>query len=168
VEIEAARGYARASPGGAGPPAQGEKAMLEGLGQQFLGSGAGSELVQAVTQQHGMNEGEAKQAVEATVDGAAQAVSGQGGGGLGALTGALSGGGIGGMLSGVLAGGVPEGVSNTIADFVAKKTGLPADKARSVVAMALPKVLEFVRGKMGGGQSGGGQGGGGMLGGLFG
>ncbi len=90
--------------------------MLDSLMQQFLGSGAASETVSALTQQ-GLNQPQATSALSATAEGAMQALGGGGdGGGLGGLLGgggaaALGGllggggGGLGGALGGLLGGG---------------------------------------------------------------
>ena len=145
--------------------------MIESLLKQFLGSGAAGEAVSAL-QQQGLNETQAKSAVGATAEGAAQALSSEGvdlgsllagltgEGGLGALVGAL---GKGGATSG--AGGLPAQLVDTITRVVAEKTGIGAATANTVVNVVMPKILAFVKAKLG---SGGAGGDGGLLGGLFG
>lgn len=157
--------------------------MIDQLLQQFMGSGAASEAVSALTRQHGLSQPQAEGAVSATVEGAAQAVgggagfdlaslaggllggSGGGGGGgsggggfgaLGGLLGGLAGGGSGGggsgggglgALGGLFGGGgASSQMTETVAGFVAQKTGLSPAIANTVVSIVLPKILEYVKG----------------------
>jgi len=80
-------------------------------------------------------------------------LGGGGGGGSGGLGGLLGGGGggLGGMLGGLVGGssGLPPAITEKIASFVAEQTGLGVDKARLAVNVVLPKVMEFVKAKMG-------------------
>lgn len=178
--------------------------MIDTLMQQFLGSGAASDTVSALTGQ-GLSQPEATSALSATAEGAVQALSGGGdGGGLGgalggllggggagaALGGLLGGGGDGGGLGGALGGlfgggdapaaggsglggalggllggggagaalggalgmnttGLPGPVVDTITKFVVEKSGLDEGKARMAVNVVLPKIVEFVKSKMG-------------------
>ena len=170
--------------------------MLDTLMQQFLGSGAASETVSALTQQ-GLSQPQATSALSATAEGAMQALGGGDGGGLGGLLGgggaaalggllggggggglggalggllggggaAPAGGGLGGALGGLLGGGgagaalggalgmnttgLPGPVVDTITKFVAEKSGLDEGKARMAVNVVLPKLVEFVKSKMG-------------------
>ncbi|UQA61181.1 hypothetical protein [Polyangium aurulentum] len=144
--------------------------MIEGLIQQFLSSGAGKQAVEHVAGQ-GLGQAQAEAAVQATAEGAAEAVTSGGGGG-GGLAGLLGGGGglgaLAGALGGVGGGGsLPPGVVDGIAKAVAGKAGIDENMARTVVNAVLPRVMEFVKSKMGGGgdQGGGGKG---ILGGLLG
>jgi hypothetical protein len=174
-----------------------EVTMLDTLMQQFLGSGAATETVSALTQQ-GLSQPQASSALSATAEGAMQALGGGDGGGLGGLLGgggaaALGGllgggggGGLGGALGGLLGGGTPAPaagglggalggllgggggagaalggalgmnttglpgpVVDTITRFVAEKSGLDEAKARMAVNVVLPKMVEFVKSKMG-------------------
>ncbi len=133
--------------------------MIENLVQQFLGSGAFGQAVDALKGQHGLDDQQARGAVQATAEGTADAI--KSGGGLGGLLGGLTGGGGLGGLAGMLggggggAGGLPPQLVDTVATFVAGRTGLDAGKARAVVGMVLPKVIEFAKSKFGGGKGGG-------------
>jgi len=153
-----------------------EVTMIDMLLQQFAGSGPAKEALSDLTAQ-GLSEGDAKNAVAATADGAAQALAGDGGGlggALGGLLGGGGGGGLGGALGGLLGGGggglggalggllgggggggggdvagIPAAVVDKIAGVVAEKTGLPAMQAKLAVSVVLPKVVAFVKEKMG-------------------
>jgi hypothetical protein len=135
--------------------------MIENLVQQFMGSGAFGQAVDALKGQHGLDDQQARGAVQATAEGTAEAMK-SGGGGLGGLLGGLTGGGGLGGLAGMLgggsaggAGGLPPQLVDTVANFVAGRTGLDDTKARAVVAMVLPKVIDFAKSKFGGGKGGG-------------
>jgi hypothetical protein len=143
--------------------------MLQDLVTQFLGSGAAAETIASIAQKTGLNEGQARQAVQATAEGTAQAA--EEGGGLSALAGSLlggGGGGLAGLAGSLLGGGAPAAGSplvDTVAGLVADKTGLSRELARTVVGIALPKITEFFqKASVGGGKGGGG----GLLGGLLG
>ncbi len=143
--------------------------MIEGLVQQFLGSGDASQVLGQL-QQQGMSPAQAQGAVTATAEGAAQAAASGGlgdllGGGTGmaGMLGGLMGGGgaaggLGGMLgslggaagSGAASGGsgLPPQLVDTIAQVVSQKTGLSADMAKTAVNVVLPKVIDFVKSKL--------------------
>ena len=153
--------------------------MIEGLVQQFLGSGEASQVLGQL-QQQGMSPQQAQHAVSATAEGTVQAAAQGnlgdllGGGGLaGALGGLMGGGGGGGGLGGLLgglgglAGGAPQGggspggsvggsvgalppqLVDGIATFVSQKTGLQPAMAKTAVNVVLPKIVDFVKSKLG-------------------
>ncbi|MBX7196293.1 MAG: hypothetical protein K1X94_29845 [Sandaracinaceae bacterium] len=145
--------------------------MIEGLVQQFLGSGEASQVLGQL-QQQGMSPQQAQHAVSATAEGTVQAAAQGnlgdllGGGGLaGALGGLMGGGGGGGGLGGLLgglgglAGGAPAGAAggsalppqlvDGIATFVSQKTGLQPAMAKTAVNVVLPKIVDFVKSKLG-------------------
>lgn len=151
--------------------------MLEGLVGQFMQSGAGAQVLKEL-QGKGLSPQEASSAVSATADGAALQLGTSSG--LGAIAGALGGaaggglGGLGGLLGGATtpaapapgapgAGGPLAAMVGPVAQFVSQKTGLPLATAQTVVAVALPKLLELLKPKA---DAGGAAGGGGALGGL--
>ena len=121
--------------------------MLDGLVKQFLGSSEGADTVKELASEHGLSEDDARNAVQATAEGAAEATS-SGSGALGAITGML--------------GGSSGGIEETVAKLVADKTGLSQDMAQKVVSFVLPKVMSYFKS---GSEE---QGGGGILGGLLG
>jgi len=141
--------------------------MLQQLVSQFIATGAADETIGQVTEQTGLDGDQARQAVEATAEGAADATTDGGGiasllggGGLGALAGSLLGGGT------PSAGGLPPQLVQRVTQAVAQKTGLSPAIAGAVVNLALPKVVAFFQG---GGEAGGDDAGsGGLLGGLLG
>lgn len=132
--------------------------MIEGLIKQFLGSGTAGEAVAALKGK-GLSEDQAKGAVDATAKGAVEALGGggggEGGGMLGGLGGALGGllggggggaGGLGALLGG---GGVPPAILDQVVGFVTQKTGLSEEHARMAANVVLPKIIDFVKSKMG-------------------
>lgn len=144
--------------------------MIEGLVQQFLGSGEAAQVLGQL-QQQGLSPQQAQGAVTATANGVAQAASqgdlssllgsgaalgmlgsllggGQGGGGLGGLIGALAGGAPAGQ-SAAPAGGLPPQIVDSIAGFVTEKTGLAQPMAKTVVGIVLPQIIDFVKSKLG-------------------
>jgi hypothetical protein len=140
--------------------------MIEGLVQQFLGSGEASQVLGQL-QQQGLSPQQAQGAVSATAEGAAQAATqgslgdllGGGGGlagALGGLVGGGGGGGLGGLLGGLAGGaptpggsGLPPQLVDSIAQIVSQKTGLDPAMAKTAVNVVLPKVVDFVKSKMG-------------------
>ena len=141
--------------------------MIEGLVQQFLGSGEASQVLGQL-QQQGLSPQQAQGAVSATAEGAAQAATQGnlgdllGGGGLaGALGGLMGGGGggLGGLLGGLAGGGAPSATGggsslppqlvDSIAQIVSQKTGLQPAMAKTAVNVVLPKIVDFVKSKMG-------------------
>jgi len=139
--------------------------MIEGLVQQFLGSGEASQVLGQL-QQQGLTPQQAQGAVTATAEGTAQAAASGGlgdllggAGGLGAIGGLLGGGGgggLGGLLGGLAGGapaaggsGLPPQLVDTIANVVSQKTGLPAATAKTAVNVVLPKIIDFVKSKLG-------------------
>lgn len=139
--------------------------MIDQLLSQFAGSSEAASLLGPL-QQAGLSPAQATSAVSATAEGAASAAQNGGlasllggGGGLAGMAGMLGGGGgLGGMLGGLAGGGAPTGAAgglppqlvDTIAATVAKKTGLSPEMAKSAVTLVLPKVIDFVKSKMGG------------------
>jgi hypothetical protein len=133
--------------------------MIEGLVQQFLGSGEATGLL-AHLQGQGLTAPQAQGALTATAEGTAQVVQEQGlaalgGGGLaGAVGSVLGGGGLAGGLGAMFgggapaAGGVPSALVDTVAGVVASKTGLSADLAKMAVNLVLPHVIAFVKSKL--------------------
>lgn len=153
--------------------------MIEALVGQFLQSGAGTDVMNQL-KSHGLEAPQAQAAVQATAEGAAQQLGGAGGGGLGELAagllgGASGGGGLGGLAAGLMGGGgVPAGgtggiaaLAGPIAQFVAQKTGLSPAIATTVVNVALPKLLEMMKGAGGATVPAAGSGIAGMMGGLL-
>lgn len=148
--------------------------MLQQLVTQFIASGAANDTIAQVTQQTDLDENQAREAVQATAEGTAEAA---GDGGLADIAGSLlGGGGLGGLAGSLLGGGqpaagqqtggaVPPALAQTVTQIVAQKTGLSPAIAGVVVGLALPKILEFFS-PDGDGEQGGG--GGGLLGGLLG
>ncbi len=137
--------------------------MFETLAKEFLSSSAAGETLNAIKEQAGLGQQEAEGVVNATAQGAANALSGDGGG-LGALVGGLLGGGgggggglggLGGLVGGLLGGGqqqqqiagLPPAVTDGIISFVVDKTGIDKTKVSLAVAVALPKLVEFVKSK---------------------
>lgn len=140
--------------------------MIEQLVSQFAGSPEAAQLLGPL-QQAGLTPAQATSAVGATAEGAASAASsgglasllGGGGGLAGMAAGMLGGGGgLGGMLGGLAGGGAPAAATgglppqlvDTIAATVAQKTGLSPQMAKSAVTLVLPKIIDFVKSKMGG------------------
>lgn len=139
--------------------------MIEQLVSQFAGSPEAAQLLGPL-QQAGLTPAQATSAVGATAEGAASAASsgglasllGGGGGLAGMAAGMLGGGGgLGGMLGGLAGGaapaatgGLPPQLVDTIAQTVAQKTGLSPQMAKSAVTLVLPKIIDFVKSKMGG------------------
>lgn len=130
--------------------------MIEALVGQFLQSGAGNDVINQL-KSHGLAAPQAQAAVQATAEGAAQQLGGAGGG-LGdmaaGLLGGAGGGGLGGLAAGLMGSGgaAASGAGNIaalagpIAQFVAQKTGLSPAIAATVVNVALPKLLEMIKG----------------------
>ncbi len=128
-----------------------ERPMINELISSVLKSGPGVELLKEV-QAKGLSPEQAHSALAATAEGAMQQggegglaslaqglLSGASSGGLASLAGSMLGGG-----SAPAAGGLTAMVPG-IAQFVATKTGLDPAMAQTIVAMALPKVLEMVK-----------------------
>lgn len=142
--------------------------MLEQILSSFAGSSEAGSVVRSLVDS-GLSPTKAQEAVVATAEGAKEAV---GQGGIGALLSLAGGGGGGGGLMGALGGMLGGGsgaaapaaggsfagpIADQIAGFVAQKVGIDPSMARTVVNIALPKVIEFVKSK--GGGLGGGLGG---------
>jgi len=144
--------------------------MIEGLIQQFAGSGEAGQVLSQL-QAQGLSPQQAQGAVTATAAGAAHALSTGGladllGGsaGLGNMLGGMLGGGgapagLGDMLGGMMGGGsplsggeggLPPAMVETIASTIASKTGISADMAKSAVNLILPKLIAFAKAKMAG------------------
>ena len=146
--------------------------MLQQLVTQFIASGAANDTIAQVTQQTDLDENQAREAVQATAEGTAEAA---GDGGLADVAGSLLGGGGLGGLAGSLLGGQPAGgqtggavppqLAQTVTRLVAQKTGLSPAVAGVVVSLALPKILELFSPDGDGEQK---EDGGGLLGGLLG
>ena len=124
--------------------------MFDDIVQQFLGSGAASEAVQALTRDHRLPEQQAQQAVRATAEATGEVVKRKGFdlgkllgglGGVGGIAGSL---GLGGQKPSA-AGGLPPELVGSISDLVVQRTNLSKDVASSVVSVVLPKVLEFAK-----------------------
>jgi hypothetical protein len=119
--------------------------MQSDLVQQFLGSGVAAQLIQSVSSTHGLNQQQARSAVQATAEGGAEAVK-SGGWDLGTLMSGLAGAiGIGGQSK-----GLPQDLVQKVSAFVVEKTGLSQSIATAVVTMVLPKVIEFAKAQLGG------------------
>ncbi|MBX7113218.1 MAG: hypothetical protein K1X64_02700 [Myxococcaceae bacterium] len=153
--------------------------MIEALVNQFLQSGAGADVMNQL-KSHGLEAPQAQAAVQATAEGAAQQLGGAGGGGLGELAagllgGASGGGGLGGLAAGLMGGasttaasaGNLAALAGPIAQFVAQKTGLAPAIASTVVNVALPKLLEMMKGAGGAALPPASSGIAGMMGGLL-
>lgn len=141
--------------------------MLDQIVSSFVGSSEAGALVKSLAAQ-GLSPEKATAAVTATAEGAKEAVGDAGVGGLLALVsddgdGPL--GALGGLLGGgsSTSGGMSGPMVDQIAGFVAGKVGIDAAMAKKVVGMVLPKLIELVRDKEGGGLLGGLGGLGGLL-----
>jgi hypothetical protein len=142
--------------------------MLGELLQQFTGSPQGDEALQTLKNEQGLDEGQAKSAIEAATSGAASALGSGGGGGLGAIGSALGGlaGGAGGLAS-ALQGGLGSAAVEKIADVIAPKIGVDKAKAVAIATSVIPHIVKFLQSRSAGGEQGGGGDSGG-LGGLLG
>ena len=139
--------------------------MIADLVQQFAGSSEAAKLLGQL-QGQGLSADQAQGAITARAEGAAEALQGGGlagllgggggGGGIGSALGGMLGGGgaLGGMLGGGGAGGgvagLPASVVKQISATVATKTGLSEVMATTAVSLVLPRVVDFVKSKLGG------------------
>jgi hypothetical protein len=117
--------------------------MIENLVGQFMGSSVFTQSVETIQAQHGLNDLQARNAVQATVEGAAEELGG--GGGISGIFGKITG-----LFGGAAAGGTPPALIEKVVGFVTTKTGLDAGMAKNVVQLVLPKVMEFAKGIPGG------------------
>ena len=147
--------------------------MIEAIIKQFAGSTEAQGLLSSLTG-NGLTPAQAQGALTATAEGAAQSLTqggggdlagmlgglmGGGGGGAASMLGGLmggggGGGGVAGMLGGLMGGGgapagLPAGLVDSVATFVAQKTGLAQEHAKMAVNVILPKLMDYAKSKMG-------------------